>query len=138
MDAERLAIYCADVGSIQKGNFGWAVVHGGEQRCGNSIGELVEGVAGSLAAGVKVALGFECPLWVPVSEDPLALTAGRKVDGDRPWSAGAGASVLATGLTETAWILGQVRRCLTKGGVPLPSVCLDWHEFVGSDALMLL
>ena len=106
MNAEGLAIYCADIGSIKRGNFGWAVVHGGEQRGGKKIGELVEDVVGSLAAGIKVALGFECPLWVPVPDEPRGLTAGRAVDGNRAWSAGAGASALATGLTRGSRMFG--------------------------------
>ena len=40
-------------------------------------------------------------VWVPVPDDPRGLTAGRALDGNKPWSAGAGASALAAGLTET-------------------------------------
>lgn len=117
-----LAIYCADIGSIRKDNFGWAVVDGDGQRGGTVIGELVDAVVGSLAAGVKVALGFECPLWVPVPDDASGLTAGRTVDGNRPWSAGAGASALAAGLTRplgscarSVWACETgVRRCRAR------------------------
>ena len=133
MNAEGLAIYCADIGSIKRDNFGWAVVHGDRQRGGKEIGELVDDVVGSLAAGIKVALGFECPLWVPVPGDPSGLTAGRVVDGNKPWSAGAGASALATGLTETGWILRDIRRRLRDGGVSPPSTHLDWQDFTGTD-----
>ena len=133
-----LAICCADIGSIKKDNFGWAVLHGEQQRTGRAIGGLVDEVIGSLVAGVKVALGFECPLWVPVPDDPSALTAGRKVDGDKPWSAGAGASALATGLTETAWILREIRRGLRDRRASLPSTYLDWEEFNGVDTGIFL
>ena len=132
MNAEGLAIYCADIGSVKRGNFGWAVVHGDRQRGGRKIGALVDDVVASLAEGVKVALGFECPLWVPVPEDPRGLTAGRAVDGNKAWSAGAGAAAL----TETAWILDEVRRRLTDGGVSPPPAHLEWPEFAGSDAGM--
>ena len=138
MNAEGLAIYCADIGSIKRDNFGWAVVHGDRQRGGKEIGELVDDVVGSLAAGIKVALGFECPLWVPVPNNPSGLTDARVVDGNKPWSAGAGASALAAGLTETAWILCDTRRCLKDGGVPPPSRYLDWEEFTRADTGIFL
>ena len=131
MKADGLAIYCADIGSVKRGNFGWGVVHGDRQRGGNDIGELVDDVVGRLAAGTKVALGFECPLWVPVPDDPRGLTAGRAVDGNKPWSAGAGACALAAGLTETAWILAETRRLLVEKGAVPPSAHLDWQQFVG-------
>ena len=138
MKAEGFAIHCADIGSVRNGNFGWAVVHGDRQLGGKLIGGLVDDASGSLAAGVKVALGFECPLWVPVPEDPSDLTAGRAVDGNKPWSAGAGASALAAGLTETAWILREIRRSLRDKGATLPPAYLDWQEFTGSDTGLFL
>ncbi|MCY3597620.1 MAG: hypothetical protein OXG71_09345 [Rhodospirillales bacterium] len=138
MKADELAIYCADIGAIKHGNFGWAVVRGDSERSGKAIGGLVDDVVGSLAAGVKVALGFECPLWVPVPDDPDGLTAGRAVDGNRAWSAGPGASALATGLTESAWILREVRVGLRDRGTAQPRAHLDWQEFAGSDTGIFL
>src|SRR4051794_11293405 len=96
---ERLAVYCADVGSIKQGNFGSVRegVPAGEierHRGGTEIVELVDALAQDLDAGVPVALGFECPLFVPVSEDPFRLGAARAGEGTRPWSAGAGTGAL--------------------------------------------
>ena len=68
---------------------------------------MVDDMVVSLADGIKVALGFECPLWVPVPEEASALTAGRVVDGNKAWSAGAGASVLDL-LFDAAKICGDV------------------------------
>ena len=138
MNSVELAIYCADIGSIKNHKFGWAVVHGERQQAGKEISELVDEVVESLAAGVKVALGFECLLWVPVPDDSWMLTAGRKVDGDKPWSAGAGAGALATRLTETAWILRDIRRRLKYREVSLPPAYLDWKDFTGANTGMLL
>lgn len=134
MIAEELAIYCADIGSVKKGNFGWAVVHGGQQRGERQIGGLVDDLVARLSEGTRVALGFECPLWVPVAEDPQRLTAGRSVDGNKAWSAGAGANALATGLTETAWILEHVHRGLADAGLSPPPAYLEWREFARSEA----
>ncbi len=138
MNAEGLAIYCADIGFIKNDHFGWAVVAGDQHRGGKEIGGLVDDAVGSLAAEIKVALGFECPLWVPVSDDPSGMTAGRVVDGNKPWSAGAGASALAAGLTESAWILREIRRRLRGRVVSLPSTHLDWEEFAGSETGIFL
>lgn len=41
--------------------------------------ELVDAVAGDLIAGEAVALGFECPLFVPVPATPLQLGAAALV-----------------------------------------------------------
>ena len=90
VNAEGLAIYCADIGSIKNDNFGWAVVHGDRQRGGKEIGELVDDVVVSLAAGIKVALEFGFPLWVPVPDDPSGLTDARVVDGNESWPARSG------------------------------------------------
>ena len=128
----RPAIFCADIGSIKRGNFGWAVVDADQQRHGTVIGGLVDDVVDVLCTGRKVALGFECPLWVPMATDPRDLTAGRAVDGNKPWSAGAGASALAAGLTETAWILRQLRQRLGRRGGTIPQPYLNWEEFTQS------
>ena len=122
-----LAVYCADVGSIKKGRFGWAMAsaYPDFQECkGKDIRVLAEQVAGALRAGAKVALGFECPLWVLIDPDPEKLTSKRIGEGNRPFSAGAGATSLVTGLTETSWILERVRQAVDG-----TEVFLDWRTF---------
>ena len=103
-----LVIHCADIGSVKTGNFGWARLGVGEPNGQCTIGRDIEdfagGVAADINAGAQVALGFECPLFLPLSEDPTGLTSARPGEGDRAWSAGAGAAALATGLTETVWV----------------------------------
>ena len=127
------AIYCADIGSIKRGNFGWAAVDHTKQYEGTDISGLVDNVVDVLCAGRKVALGFECPLWVPVAADPHDLTSGRAVDGNKPWSAAAGASALAAGLTETSWILQHIAERLRKRGRTVPRPYLRWDELARSD-----
>ena len=122
-----MIICCADIGSVAKGTFGWArlaVESDQEARSGHDIRELSDFVGRTLAAGGKVALGFECPLWVPVADDPRKLTAARKGEQNRAWSAGAGAGSLATGLTEVAWVLERIRR--ESGDV---RAFLEWESF---------
>jgi len=124
-----LAVYCADIGSVKAGHFGWARLCAGASSefsgIRDSPGGLAAEVAKDLRLGHPVALGFECPLFVPLPEEPTALTAARPGEGDRPWSAGAGAACLATGLTETIWILERI-----KGALDRPSnAFLNWGEF---------
>jgi hypothetical protein len=109
----RPVIYCAHIGSVAAGHFGWARGCGGEAEsaitgCGD-IETLPRSIAADLNRGLPVALGFECPLWVPLSDDPAGLTRARPIDGKRPYCAGAGAAVLATGLTEVVWTLREVK-----------------------------
>ena len=140
-----LVVFCADVGSVKRGRFGWA--RGQPQSddflLEDSIEKLVQAVADDLRSGALVALGFECPLFVPLRERPEELTSGRRGDGNRPWSAGAGCAVLAVGLTQVLWILREVRR--TLGDVPPSYLRWDqtpedgpglflWEAFVSGDA----
>ena len=85
-----------------------------------------------------MALRFECPLWVPVAPDPKDLTRARNVDGNRAWSAVAGPTALATGLTQVSWILDKVRRKLAAQRARLPQVYLDWTAFSKADSGLLL
>ena len=122
-------MYCADVGSIKQGRFGWAreEVPTGDlerHRGGTEIRELVDALEEDLAAGIPVALGFECPLFVPVPEDAFRLGAARSGDGNRAWSAGAGTGALTTGLVQAAWVLAELRKRR-----PDERLYLDWATF---------
>lgn len=136
--AERLAVYCADVGSIKQGNFGWARegVPAGEferHRGGTEIVDLVDALAEDLDGRLPVALGFECPLFLPVPEDPFRLGAARPGEGSRSWSAGAGTGALATGLVQAAWVLAALRTRRSED-----RVYLDWAAFVTAGAGLFL
>ena len=135
---KAIAIYCADIGSVAKNRFGWArglsTDSGLDLTSGPDIMDLVGAVAEDLKAGIPVALGFECPLFVPIRDDPVRLTAGRTGDGSRPWSAGAGAAVLATGLTETVWILREIHRRVDNP----PPAFLIWSDFLQTERGLFL
>jgi hypothetical protein len=134
-------IYAADVGSIPQGNFGWVrldaehdgthVEHDGD---GAEIRGLVDAVQRDLVVdGRQVALGFECPLFVPVPRDPRRLGAARPGEGSHPFSAGAGTGALVTGLVQTAWILRELRdRC------PDAVAFADWTDFVNAGGGLFL
>ena len=120
----QIAICCADVGSVQRGNFGWASLRTPADADQTSPRSLARFVTRRLNANQKVALGFECPLWVPVADKPQDLTRARCGEGNRAWSASAGAGSLATGLTEVTWILDQIRQEASH-----VEAFLDWEAF---------
>lgn len=134
----NLIICCADIGSVPNGRFGWARGEPDKptsepHRGGTEIVDLVDAVADDLAAGFAVALGFECPLFVPVPEEPLRLGKARGGEHNRSWSAGAGSGALATGIVEVAWILEQLRRLQ-----PQAFTYLDWEGFASAGAGIFL
>lgn len=126
-----MLIACADIGSVPQGNFAWAAWPGST---GTRPSELATYVATSLNSGESVALGFECPLFVPLPASEWELGKGRAGEGSRPWSAGAGAGSLATGIAQVAWVLSRARSLLT---VP-PRGHLLWDEFCASPPGSLL
>jgi hypothetical protein len=74
------------------------------------------------------------PLFVPVPEDYRALGKARTTDYGRPaWLQSAGASVMATGVVQLAWLPDQICR-----GCPLPTVHLEWLGFCADGSGLLL
>lgn len=131
--SDGMVIVCADVGSVARKNFGWWSEAGGS---GSLPSALAEHVAGLLNSGRRVALGFECPLFVPLAEDQLALTRARPGEGSRAWSAGAGCGALAVGLVEVVWVLKAIRAHLARD----VAAYLSWDEFAalqGTPSLLL-
>ncbi len=120
-----LKVYCADIGSIAGGKFGWAAKSRDISISGTSIEELALSVAHDLDADSAVALGFECPLFVPIVAEPSRLGCARDGEGARPWSANAGASSLATGLVQVAWLLGRIKAHASGSH----HAHLDWAAF---------
>lgn len=126
---QNFIVYCADIGSIKNKRFGWCrglkIEDKFEVITGTDIGEFAEEISDDLSAGKKVALGFECPLFVPIPDNPALLTSARQGEADRAWSAGAGCGALATGLTECVWILNKVKELSQVKILPT----FDWDEF---------
>ena len=123
---QNLVVYCADIGSVAAGNFGWARRPiDSVTETGTDIQEFADRVAWDLTEDRPVALGLECPLFVPLPDDPTHLAKARRGEGRRPWSAGAGPGALAMGITESAWILRRIRSAVQ----PEVKASLDWSEF---------
>jgi hypothetical protein len=90
---------------------------------------LAEAVAKDLNSGRKVALGYESPLFVPTDDDPSVLGRAREGEcqeetGNRPFTAGAGAAVLATGIQSLAWVLRKIQKL-----APDKTASTRWDEF---------
>lgn len=106
-----MVVYCADIGSVKRGRFGWAraqTSHPEEIRFGLSPDDLATAVAADLSTGSKVALGFECPLYIPVRVSVHDMMLARSGEGNRAWSAGAGLAVFTLGAIQVPWILTRV------------------------------
>jgi len=136
---ERLAIYCADVGSIAT-NFGWARVdgNGAPTASGTVIEEMAEHLSSDLGSGDPIALGFECPLWVPLPVESTKLGKSRPGESGagqkaRPWSAGAGLGSLSVGLVQAPWLLRAIR---PNAGDARATT--DWALFMAGGASLFL
>lgn len=105
-----------DIGAVgPPSKFAWAEfdVPGREVVATGDDPELaVSALAASLAGDGQAALLLESPMSVPVphghAETWRLLGKARHGEGNRPWSAGAGGTVLATGLAQGAWMLRQL------------------------------
>ena len=111
----RVRVVAVDIGSVgPPSKFAWAAFDAPEHEIIAS-GDDPETAAAELAAalreGVPATLLLESPMSVPVpgaESQWRFLGKARAGEGNRPWSAGAGAGVLATGLAQGAWLLGQL------------------------------
>lgn len=125
---QNLKVFCADIGSIAKNKFGWAGISIPNEEpsvTGSDINKFVEVISSALVSDRRASVGFECPLFVPIPKDPKHLTSARNGEGNRAWFAGAGCGALAIGLTETTWILQEIK---TRISEDIP-IFFEWSEF---------
>ena len=109
-----------DIGSPKKKNIGWAIV--GPMACaGEDLDEGVCAFAEALKAA-PLALGFEAPMFVPMREKAKNLTCARDGEGDRAFSAGAGAAVLVTSTVVVPYVLRSLREA-----APDATATLNWQ-----------
>lgn len=126
-----LAVFCANVGNVKTGKFGWA----GRDASGAALGRgrdmegLVDELVRALDAGRRCTLGFEAPLFVPLRDEPAELTQARRGEGKRSWSGAAGTGALGTGLVQVSWVLRRVKARLSE---PCTAFT-DWNAFTRAD-----
>jgi hypothetical protein len=111
--------YAIDIGSTRNGKFAWLRLESPPRapcESGTSIDKCVEAVVRDLRDELPVALGTECPAFIPIPENSANLSRGRKGERDRSCFAPAGGYVTVLGLHQLAWILREVKGKL--GSVP--------------------
>ncbi len=109
---KNVDVYVVDAGSVSKGNFHWVSSKAPHSES-SDIEAMAKCVCDDLRLEKKVAIGFECPLFVPCPENQAELGLARigEIDvafGSRPFNAGAGASVTLAGFQALGWILREV------------------------------
>ena len=103
----QFAVACLDVGAPE--NLGWAILSESNLLHGSDPREMVSKLAQEIE-DQPVALGFECPLYVPLRSDEKLLTRQRKGECGVCWSGGPGGGVLPSGIVQTRWVLAELVR----------------------------
>ena len=136
-----MIVYVCDVGSIAKRNFAWTSSARGK-RGSIDINELVAEITRDIRSRNKIAIGFECPLFIPCPVASSDIGKARDCDGNKAYTSSVGASVAMTGLSQVAWILNEIHkkcpnvkattswRAFTKGEADI----LIWEAFVTGDS----
>lgn len=130
--ANELVIFVADAGSVSKNNYIW-VSSRDTSKSSNDPEDLAISIADELKVGNRVALGYESPLFIPVEAEKAKLGKARngecqKETGNRPFNAGAGASVLATGIQSLAWVLLKIRELYRDA-----EATTKWDDFLNGE-----
>ncbi|MFF0301367.1 hypothetical protein ACFYTV_11835 [Streptomyces sp. NPDC004562] len=139
MDRSAARVVAVDVGSVRTGSFAWAAVDVPGHRLtahGDDPAGAVEALAAALADGIDAVLALEAPMSVPVPEDGRLLGKSRAGEGNRAWSASAGAGALATGLAQGAWLLAELARALP--GLAATTQVPRWRGTADGGAPLLL
>jgi hypothetical protein len=132
---EPLRIACIDVGSAL--STGWAselVERAESQRQGADIQDLLPIIQSHLNAAGPVALGFECPLYVPVRTELSQLNRGRLGEGSPAWSSSIGATVMASGIPLVLWVLERLKEAAPAAA----TATVDWLAFLRAPSGILL
>ncbi|MFT4252558.1 MAG: hypothetical protein QM608_08745 [Caulobacter sp.] len=107
-----IAIGVIDVGSPKGGKLGWAILApNADPALGKDLDAFVDAMT-ALGGNWPLAIGFEAPLFIPTPAEALKILGGRKGEGSRPWSAGAGAAVTTAALAVVTYTLAGLRRGL--------------------------
>ena len=106
----RPVIAAVDVGKLT--NIGWWRLFDGQGVGGQDLYELRLLLAGDIIERRPLALGFECPLFMPLPEVTAGLGRQRVGDAGKPWCIGAGATSMAFGVQQAVWLLREIRRRL--------------------------
>lgn len=131
--------YACDVGG--KGNFAWARRYGSQLMVegGTTMNGCLEALRGDIGR-CAVALGMECPEFIPIPDEAAHLGRGRKNEKDRSCFASVGASVATLGLHQLAFICKKIhQKGVSASFDPAqwqfqPDQVLFWEAFVSKQA----
>jgi hypothetical protein len=125
-------LLCADVGSTRGGNFAWARLEDGGIVVGTAIDRLREQLSRACEEGRPVALGLECPLWLPVPAAETRLSRGRQGERNRSCFAPPGGYVAVLGLHQLCYLLSGLA---ARPGYPATQ---DWRSWFTEPRGLLL
>jgi hypothetical protein len=129
VEGTKLHVAVIDIGKLQ--NLGWAI-DGPKINCsGSNIDMFIDRLTDALDIG-PVALGFEAPMFVPYRTDVAELDRCRVGEGNRPFSAAAGACVLAKGLVICPYILAALKK-----SCPNAKVTFNWRDTLSTRDLLV-
>lgn len=131
MTDESLHVAVVDIGSLK--NLGWAIEGPFVKEEGTDIDSCIGALARAMKTG-PLALGFEAPMFVPFGRERCNLDKARKGDGDRSFSASAGACVLTKGLVTVPYILGGL---WSQDEAARPRPTFKWREQLSKGDLLL-
>lgn len=114
--------YCVDIGSEKRENFAWATSH---ENNGTHLKELLENLILDVGRNEVISIGFECPLYFEIQKEPGEVTKSREFDGNRSWSAGAGAQATITGMAQITWLFKELKEVSPRTECKLLN---DWKE----------
>lgn len=104
------SICVVDIGSPRLGNLGWYLYDAFRDvsHSGDDLDAMIAPLQ-QVLENSSVLLGLEAPLFVPVRTDLMLATKARAGESPRPWSAGAGAQVLAMNLPIMTYLFQRLR-----------------------------
>jgi hypothetical protein len=134
-------VVAVDIGSVASpSKFAWAAFDApgrGLVDSGEDPESAVSALVPGLLASAQAVLLLEAPMSVPVPgaqpDTWHGLGKARNGERNRPWSAGAGAGALATGLAQGAWMLRQLADLVP--GLAVTTQFGDWQP--GGPQLLL-
>ena len=100
-----------DIGSPKLGNLGWHLYEPGDDSYHEYSGKKLDDLIDLIAIKSKnhgFVLGLEAPLFIPVRKNLYNATKARFGESPRPWSAGAGAQVLAINLPIMTYLFDNI------------------------------
>ncbi len=104
MTVAQMTYAVIDVGSPFQGNLGWFVTGPAGDVEGIDLRDCVAELSRAVLHGPLI-LGFEAPMYAPAGREPENLLKAGPGEGNRPWSAGAGAATIAMAMAVVPWVL---------------------------------